>query len=136
MSIGENFADLCNLAVAGYVAGTSSGQVKPTTAGVKAAVEAKIVVQEGTQFRLPDGSPLKPNLPKPMLVQPTVAPGRFVTPGDPFDLGYTAALNGEADNPEQSSEWRHGYEAGMAHGSQMSGGMGEPLDTAHGWHKA
>ena len=115
MSIGENFADLCNLAVAGYVAGTSSGQVKPTTAGVKAAVEAKIVVQEGTQFRLPDGSPLKPELPKPVLVagQPCQMPKHR----DAFAEGFTAARDSldvtcDFTDPGKRAEWDAGYSAG------------------------
>lgn len=91
-------AELGALVVGGYVEGNEIQSVRATTKGVRIAVRDGLVIQEGTRFRLPDGSALVLQPPPHGTPLPALRLIPLPKPRDPFDEGFTAARAGQPAN--------------------------------------
>lgn len=98
--------------------------VLATNKGVRTAVRGGFVVQDGTRFRLPEGSTLElqdlPNPAQPGTTVVTNAGLRLVPPKprDPFDEGFTAAKDGQpASNTWQGQTEVSEYDEGFRQGA-------------------
>lgn len=100
---------IANLVVGGYLLGdelTAASLpivVIATSKGVRAAVRLGIVIQDGTRFRLPEGSNLVLQTPLAVVTSPLTFANVHAfppppKPRDPFDEGFTAARAGQPAN--------------------------------------
>lgn len=125
------FVDVAALTVGGYLVpenagfdGMASGPVAvhATNKGLRVAVAAKAIVQDGIRFHLPEGSPLKDRLRELRHRAPDyVVPALRVVPPkprDPFDEGFTAAKDGQpASNTWQGQTEASEYDEGFRQGA-------------------
>lgn len=116
----SSLPEVSALVVGGYVAGDTGlalglpVSIEATTKGVKAAVNAKSVIQNGTRFRLPEGSALEMQEPVIAVTSPLTFANVHAfppapKPRDPFDEGFTAARAGQSAN----NTWTDAADASM-----------------------